>query len=458
MIKHFELGNFKQIHFIGVGGVSMSALAQFCLRRGKIVSGSDRVYSTSLENLSKMGAKIYIGHDKNNVKTADLVVYSSALDSNNPELRFSIDNKITVLKRSQFLGEILKVYKNVIAVSGCHGKTTTTAMIGEVLTLAGYNPTIFLGGEHRCYGNFRMGEKEFAVVEACEYQKNFLDIYHTFSLVLNIDVDHMECYNGVDDLVHTYSEFCSETVKAVGSDSLLCGGLLDNAITFAIDCRARFTAKNIVFEDGKCRFDVFDYNVLLGDIKLNVLGYHNVYNALATVSACSHFNVAFKFIKQGIENFSNVKRRFEKIGKIGKAHAICDYAHHPEELKQTINAVIKTNKKTLFVFQPHTYSRTKLLMNDFIKVLKEVDDLIIYKTYPARERYDKKASAKALYKNLLMDNSKVEYCSTREELKRTIDGKILSKDYQLICFLGAGDVYEIAKTFCKSKKVADSLN
>ncbi len=451
-MTNFNIDFFKHIHFVGIGGVSMSALAHYCLRRGKLVSGSDRVNSLALEKLSNVGAKVYIGHNKDNIVGADLVVYSSALDKANPELEASIKQGIKLVKRSEFLGAILTGYKNVIAVSGCHGKTTTTAMIGNVLALSGLNPTVFLGGEHKCYGNFRFGERQIAVVEACEYQKNFLDIYHTFSLVLNVDEDHMECYEGRQDLVNTYAKFCSNTVKAVGIDSPLSLSLHSDAITFGISEKARFRAENLVCKNGKYSFDAFEHKTLLGTIHLSVLGVHNVYNALATISVCSHFNIPFSIIKSGIEEFENVKRRFESVGYINGIEAVCDYAHHPEELRQTINAVQNTNKKTLFVFQPHTYSRTKALMNEFIEVLKDINELIIYKTYPAREKFDRLSSGKALYKKLIRINTSIRYCSGIEGLKQTIIDKTASKEYQLICFLGAGDIYDQAKRLCKSKK------
>ena len=448
----FNLQNFNHVHFVGVGGVSMSALAEFSLRRGKSVSGSDRASSNLTDRLKKLGAKIYLGHAKENVYGADLVVYSSAICSSNPEIEYAILHKIPLVKRSEFLGAILTKFKHVIAVSGCHGKTTTTAMISSVLIASGRNPTVFLGGESLEYGNFRQGSNEFAVVEACEYQQNFLDLYHTLSVVLNVDKDHLECYRDFEHLQQCYVDFCSNTVKVVGVDNIKKEQLTYSAITFGTLYRARYTARNLECVGGKYSFDLYDFSYNCGRINLNIFGIHNVYNALATASVCFYYGINFSAIKVALENFKNAKRRMEEVGEICSTQAVCDYAHHPEEISKTVNALRQVGDKTLFVFQPHTYSRTKSLMNEFVDVLKQIDGLIIYKTYPAREKYDKKGGAKTLYYKVKQCNSSIKYADSKKSLGLMIKESLLGQEYKRICFLGAGDIYQVAKRLCEDKK------
>lgn len=448
MKDNFDFKNIKKVHFIGVGGISMSALAKYCLRMGKCVSGSDRS-SEGLDELASLGARVYSNHSVSNIENVDLCVYSSSINFDNEELKFCQSENIPTLKRSEFLGKILTRYHNVVAVSGCHGKTTVTAMLANVFKFAGLNPTVFLGGSYKDYSNFRYGGFDYAIVEACEYQKNFLDLYHTFSVVLNVDYDHMETYGNMQTMIDTYKQFCSGTTKAINYDCERCVSLTDGAITFGRGSRARVRAKNVTCKGGKYCFSVYYFNQPLGQINLNVLGEHNIMNALAVVSACLHYNIPFSIIKKGLEDFKGVKRRLELIGSFNSMQAYCDYAHHPEEIDKTIKAISQVYPNTLFVFQPHTYSRTRLLMDKFVSVLKGVD-VIIYKAFPAREKYDKKGSAKTLFNNLLRVNNSVAYCLSDKQLKSAIEKQNANKKYSAICFLGAGDIYNIANKTCKN--------
>lgn len=449
----FDFENFTNVHLIGIGGISMSGIAQYFLSIKKIVSGSDLKPSSITSSLVKNGVRFFPCHKESNLdglKVKDtIIVYTSAIDDKNPELSIAKNEGFTVYKRSEILSLILKCHKKTIMVSGSHGKTTTTALLTEIFSLANKNPTAFLGGESVRYSNFLLGGKEIAIAEACEYKKNLLDFKPNYSVVLNLDMDHHDSYCSERDYIDTFKKFAQNGISFINVDDKKCqeiAGLL--SVTFGIKNKACYMAKSLKKGEDGYSFTAYSFNRPRGRINLKIKGKFNVYNALSAFAVADVFNIPFSIIKEGIENFSGVKRRAEKIGEIKNRPVVCDYAHHPKEIKETLNALEKDG--TLVVFQPHTYSRTKAMMKEFVDALKETENLIIYKTYPAREEFDEEGSAFALYHNLKgVNKGKVVYANSESELILKIKGCCSFSD---LLVLGAGDVYETAKKMTRLKE------
>ncbi len=423
----------------------MSAMAKYLIGTGVLVSGSDKELNKQVIALKKSGIKVYKKFGKTAIDKSDIVVYTSAISEDNIELKYAKKTNKKIFKRSEFLGEILKGFLISIGVSGSHGKTTATSMLSHVLIKANLSPTCFIGGLDKKLSNFYMGKKDFAVIEACEYKKNFLDLKPTISVILNMDNDHLDSYSNMDDMLSAFNSFSKNTVSFVNADDVYCKNLnLNTSITFGIRESASYTAKYILGKDGFYSFTAYAYGVKKGRINLKVFGKHNIYNALSVIAISDYLRVPFKDIKSGIESFLGVDRRMEHMGIRNKISYFCDYAHHPTEINAVLSE-IKDNK-TLIIFQPHTYSRTRILMNDFISALSVGQKVIIYKTYPAREKFDEKGSAYTLYKNLLKSSVDAFYANEKNELIKKIDEQ---KEVEKVLVLGAGDIYEIIEKIVK---------
>ena len=439
MKKSVLLKKSENIYFIGAGGVFMSALIKHCLLLGKNVSGSDKERNEYVEELEKSGVKIFIGHDGKNLKSADMVVYSSAIGGDNPELVKARKLKIPVFKRSEFLAIILKDYTKVIAVAGCHGKTTTAAMITHVLKTAGESPTAFIGGVDNEFSNYLAGERKYLVTEACEYKKNFLDFKPDIAVITNIDNDHMDSFDGETDLINSFSEFSNGAIKIINSDDERSKMLADSdAVTFGIKTPAVVKAENVRKTEKGYAFTLVVRDKKAFRVRLNIAGRFNVYNALATFSVCLSIGINLNAAKRAVENFSSVKRRLEFLGVYKNKKIYADYAHHPSEIKAVLSVF---DDKCLTVFQPHTYSRTKNLKKEFTDVLS-ARNTVIYKTYPAREKYDKAGDGYSLYLNLKKNSRKnVYYAKNEAALIKAVE----KGDEETVVFVGAGDIYYIAK-------------
>ncbi len=436
--------SIKRVHFIGVGGINMSALAKWCICKNLSVSGSDKVKSDLTNQLENLGAKIFIGENVNSVKGANLVVYTSAISKDNKELLYAINNNIAICKRSEFLALILKEYKYSVCVAGSHGKTTITAMVTHVLNQAKLFPTAFIGGLDNDFSNFYYGKRNYVVAEACEYKKNFLDLSPNAVILSNIDNDHMDSYKNEHNMICAFEHFIFGKKAFINYDCNKCKTLsCKDKVTFGLDKRADFTAKYLSYNGKGYSFSVYKNKSRLGRINLQVFGKHNVYNALGSIAFAENLNIDFAVIKNALENFSLAKRRGEYIGNIKNIKCYADYAHHPSEIAVTLDAFIKSREKDIIVFQPHTYSRTENLLLEFISSLSKVKKLIIYKTYPARERYNKNGSAKRLYTELKKVNKNLLYAHNPKQLNECIN--ILSGNVKRVIFLGAGDIYDIAK-------------
>ena len=425
------------VHFIGIGGVSMSSLARYLNSVGFSVSGSDTTPGENLENLSKEGISVSIGQRAENVRGKDVVVYTDAIKSDNPELKEAVENKQYVLKRAELLKIVSENFSKKIGVCGCHGKTTATCMLVHVFKAANKQFTAHIGGFDLKYGNFLANGNKYFISEVCEYKKN-LDCFDAdYAICLNIEPDHMDCYNDENELDNTYFRFLGRAGRAIiyADDKTLALYKNDNSVTYGKDKNCDFFADNIVCKNGKYSFDLYVYGAKTERIRLKTIGWHNVLNALA-VGACAYLcGIDVKTIKRGLESFKGVKRRFEHIGNIGKAEVYADYAHHPTEITEAIKTIKEAkNGKFYFVFQPHTYSRTIFLRDEFVAALSAAENLMLFKTFPAREEYIEGGSAKDLAK--IIKNA--EYFESAEALAAALKGKVKSGDTVLI--LGAGDL------------------
>lgn len=452
MRKKSFFESLRHIHFIGIGGISMSALAKLCISRGIKVSGSDKTKSHITEELEHLGARVFYNHKKTNLITPDLVVYTSAISEQNPELMFAKKNFKT-LERSDFCGLICKEFKTVIAVSGTHGKTTTTGMISAIFTQAGLNPTTLVGGEDiNLNGNIRIGSNDFLITEACEYKAHFLKFEYNTAVVTNIEYDHPDYYHNEKELISSFKKFIQKSKNNVVVDEKIVNLLgTHNYITCSLSGNSNFLAKNICYYNGQVKYDCFKDGNFFARITLKVIGNHNISNSLYSIAVADFYNIPKKDIVDGLKEFSGIKRRMEYLGKINNNFVFADYAHHPTEILASLETLKQVYKKQLFVlFQPHTYSRTKYLMSGFISSLKDVDKLIILPTFSAREKPIKRASAKMLYSNLKFVKNDTLYLSSNKSISK----EILKVSNHIIIFVGAGDIYEKAKEIVRSNKLS----
>lgn len=431
----------------------MMGLAKLMLSLGKEISGSDSNKTEEINVLKNQGVNIFIGHNKwNIVPDIDLVVYTGAVKENNIELLTAKKLGIKTLERSEFLGEISLLYENVIAVSGTHGKTTTTAIIGKIFQYANLRPTIHVGGEVKDFeSNFVIGNKKYFITEACEYRESFKYLKPNTAIITNIESDHMDYYKTFDNLKKAFNNFA----KITKEDLILCNNkyideinLNCNTTSVGVSCMSEIRAYNILEKNNGYSFDVFKEDKLIGNFYINLIGFHNIYNALCAIAVALKYGIESDVIKKALEEFKGINRRNEKIGEINNVPVICDYAHHPTEIKNSINAIKEKYNKILCVFQPHTYSRTINLMEEF-KDSFYVDCLIIFKTYSAREKYKSKGSAKSLFKNI---NCKDKiYVGFDYMLKKKLNKMVSNFDVVLV--LGAGDIYNRVKKVIINKKI-----
>ena len=434
----------KRIHFIGGGGIGMSGLIKYLAEKGYAVSASDKNFS-SLISLENYNVKTFCGHKKSNVKNADVVVYSSAIKDDNPELLEAKRNKAKILKRSQLLNQILSLHKISIGVAGSHGKTTATNFIAQMLLHLNKKPTVFLGGENVEFGNFLMGEN-IALAEVCEYKRNILDLLVDIAVVLNIDNDHLDTYKNVEEQIKAFNQFVKNSLAIINVDDKNARKLkAKQKLTVSLKRKATVRAKKIIKKESGYEFTLYVKNKKYGKVFLNNARRHNVLNALTAICVALHLNLDINLAVESLKTLSGVKRRDEYLGDINGVKVYQDYAHHPTEIVETLKSY---GKDTLYIFQPHTYSRTKLLFNDFIKAFKGAKNLIIYKTYPARESFDENGDAKRLYLELNRLNKNVYYEHTINGLKQKISQK--SANVKKIVSVGAGDLYEIIKNILKN--------
>ena len=444
-----KIRNKQKIHFVGIGGVSMSSLAVWAKRCGHEVSGSDMQYSDIVKKLINFGINISIGHDINNVKEASLVVYSNATDTS-CEVAHAKKLGIKTVSRAQFLAGVLKEYSNTVCVAGAHGKTTTTALVYNVLKTAGKLPSLHLGANLISSGrSYEYSNKDSMVCEACEYKDAFLHFPTSIGVILNIAPEHLDYFKDYNGVLNSFNKFANNSQNLVinydffNKNAVFFEHFDKKVLTFGLNY-GNFTAKNIVQNNnGTYCFDCYKNDKYYLKIKLNLIGKHNVLNALATIAVCDMLKISKKHICTGLQTFEGVERRFEYLHK--DKFLVHDYAHHPDEISATLTETLNFYKhKLLVVFQPHTYSRTKHLMQDFKKCFLKAKEVLILKTYSAREKYDAKGSAKCLANNL---GNNAKYIRSFKIAKEYVCDKI--KQGYGVLFLGAGDIYSFSKIVAK---------
>lgn len=449
----------KIIHFIGIGGISMSGLAEILLNNNYKISGSDRSKSELTSNLESKGATIYIGHDKDNIKDVDLVVYTAAIPKDNPELLRAKELNIPTMDRAEFLGHVMKGHKYNIAISGTHGKTTTTSMLSHITLAADLDPTILVGGNlDAINGNVRVGNSNYFITEACEYKASFLKFYPYIGIILNIEADHLDFYKDIDDIQNTFIKFAKlipkEGFLIINADDERALSILNevdcNVITFGIK-EGTIRAKNIIFNHNGCpSFDVYNGENKLFSLTLNVPGTYNILNSLASISASIGLNVDKEFINKGLSSFHGTHRRFEMKGKVDGITVIDDYAHHPTEIKATLNAAKNFPHNRIFcVFQPHTYSRTISLFEDFSHSFFNTNTLVLADIYAAREKDTGIVSSDKLG-NRIRENG--VNCKNLHDFNSILE--FLNKELKagdLLITIGAGDVYKVGEMFLKNR-------
>lgn len=435
----------KKYYFIGIGGISMSALAIFLKLGGELVCGSDLTESETTKNLSTFNIPFFVGHNEENIKSfmPDFVVINCAINDENDELKWAKKNKIKIISRAKLLGEFSKNFKNVIAISGTHGKTTTVGMISEIFIEAGLKPTVHIGGIlNKIKSNFLVGEQKFFITEACEYKNSFLFLKPKIGAMLNIERDHMDFFKNYKELENSFDKFLANSrVKIYPKNAKTDFDFYYQTNTKIIN----FYAKNIEKSKHGIIFKYYEGENFISTIRLNTFGIHNVNDALVAIMIARHYKIKIADIKRALKNFSGVERRFESLGQLKNSLIIHDYAHHPTEIKKVISQA-KELGKVLTVFQPHTFSRTKKLFNNFKSAFDESDMTILFKTYPAREIESMGYSAQKLY-NALKDKINIEYYNNEDEILTRIN--IQSENFDVILMLGAGNIDLLAKKLLK---------
>lgn len=441
----------QSYHFIGIGGAGMSAIAKVMLQSGFRVSGSDLQDTTVTRRLARMGAKIFKGHDKHNVEGTDVVVVSSAVPSWNEELLHARELGIPIVHRADMLAQLMENRKGIV-IAGTHGKTTTTSMIGIILERAGLDPTLVVGGEvDDIGGNAKLGSGEFVVAEADESDGSFLRLKPFVSVVTNVDDDHLDHYGDIESVEKAFKDFVSLTHEngftVVCADGRWMRGLTEGSpsrvFTYGLGDGADFTCRDLTLKSIGSRFVAISDGIELGPVDLVVPGSHNVSNALAAIAVCMKLGVEFDDIRQSLSRFTGVHRRFQTLGEVGGVWVVDDYAHHPTEIRATLEAARNaTDGRLICVFQPHRYTRTQRLHTEFGRSFAGVDELIVTEIYPAGERPIEGVSAKLIADAARASGLKsVKYIPELNEVPGDLVSRVRPGD--LVLFIGAGNVWTV---------------
>lgn len=445
----------QAIHFIGIGGISMSGLAEILMDEGFQVSGSDAHRSELTEHLESRGAVLYYGQKAENIKDGiDAVVYTAAIHPDNPEFMEVKRRGIPMLSRAALLGQMMKNYKHAIAVSGTHGKTTTTSMITEIFLQADNDPTISVGGIlNSIGGNIRVGGPEFFVTEACEYTNSFLSFYPTMAVILNIEEDHLDFFKDIHDIRNSFRLFAEKVAEGglvimngdIEKYREITANVKGRVITFGHGADNDYTAENITYDEyARPSFDLLVKGDRICRLTLGVQGEHNVYNALAAVAAAVESGIPYEDIAAGLAAYTGTNRRFEKKGELNGVTIIDDYAHHPQEIEATLKAARNYPHKRIWcAFQPHTYSRTKSFLEGFAESLALADCVILADIYAARETDTLGVSSADIVKRLKEKGVEAWYLPTFPEIETFILENCIPGD--LLITMGAGDIVKVGE-------------
>lgn len=453
-MDNFKLEDFKskRFYFVGIGGISMSAMAFFLHQKGFAVSGSDLAKNDEVVKLQRAGIIVFNSHKKENIKGSNVVVFSSAIGEDNEEILEAKKQNLIIMKRAELLGIIARCYETVIAVAGSHGKTTASGMLVETLKCAKLNPSYHIGGVLQDNNsNYSIASNKYFVVEACEYKDNFLFLKPDYALVLNIDSDHLDYFKDLDGVKNSFLKFAKlvQNPKNViaNADDKNSALILKFSSTFGVKNNADVMAKDIQeYRPGYYSFNVLYGSKNLGKIKLNILGKHNILNALAVIQIALKLGIDFDVAKVGIENYKGVKRRCEFIGRVNGAEVYHDYAHHPKQIEKMILTFKKIERqkkgRVIVVFEPHTYSRTKFLFDDFVFSLSLADIVVLAPVYSARELPEMGYNSLKLYDALKSKNKSVYFGKTYDEIKLEVERQAEKSDTVLV--LGAGTIENLA--------------
>ena len=444
----------KKIHFIGIGGISMSGIAYIMQSFNATISGSNIVSNDVTDKLIKDGLNVLIGHHPEMINDADIIVYTAAIKEDDPELVKAKKLNKEIYERAEFLGKLSQHYKNCLCIAGTHGKSTTTGMVSLIFLEAKLNPTIQIGAMlDEINGNYYVGDNNYLIMESCEYKDSFLHFFPTGSIITNIDDDHLDYFKDLQTIKKSFNKFINlmseNGILVKNNDDKNSDNVENNykgtIITYGINNFADYTAKNIIKNDlGHYSFDVYKNNNYLTKICLNINGYHNIYNALAALALSYNYIKDINIIKKGLEKYHGVDRRFQYLGIYNNAYLYDDYAHHPTEIKATLDSVksIKHNHEYI-IFQPHTYSRTKEHLDEFASILSNFENVIIAPIYAAREINTFNVSEDMLVDKIKVNNKNVIYLDSYEKIKEYIINK--AKPQDLIISIGAGDANKIVK-------------
>lgn len=450
--------NFEEpihVHFIGIGGISMSGLAEILLEEGFTISGSDAKQSALTDSLAQKGATIYIGQKASNLSIRPaLVVYTAAIREDNEEFKAAVDAGIPMLSRAELLGQIMDNYEKSIAVAGTHGKTTTTSMISQILLVAKADPTISVGGILEAIGgNIRVGASEVFITEACEYTNSFLHFHPKYSIITSVEAEHLDFFKDIDDIRRSFHEFAGNTAHdgvliingQIAALDQITNNLSCSVTTYGLCENDDFYAKNITYNDHACgTYTLMHKTEDLGTVSLSVPGRHNVSNSLAAIALCLNLGLPLDVIKKGLLQFGGTKRRFEYKGTKNGITVIDDYAHHPTEVAATLTAARNyPHGRIICVFQPHTYSRTEAFLSDFARVLSMADIVVLADIYAAREKNTIGISSKDLLAELQKNGQESYYFPSFDEIEKFLSEKCINND--LLITMGAGDVYLIGE-------------
>lgn len=446
----------SHVHFIGIGGISMSGLAAILLKEGFVVSGSDSHESELTDRLQAAGARIAYQQAADNITDGiDVVVYTAAIHPSNPEYAAAVAKKIPLLTRAQLLGQMMKNYKIPICVSGTHGKTTTTSMAAHILMAADMDPTISVGGILPLIkGNYRIGSNDTFLMEACEYTNSFLSFFPKISIILDIDADHLDFFKDLDDIRHSFRKFAEllpdDGVLIINADDPACKmitkGITCKIITYSMSNKGEYTADLVTYDKrGNASFRALYKGNPIGNFSLQVPGQHNVSNALAAIALARELGIDAATIENGFESFHGTNRRFEYKGKMKcGATVIDDYAHHPTEIKATLHTAERVPHETIWcVFQPHTYTRTKALLPQFAEALSIADHVVLADIYAARELDIYGVSSRDLQAEIQKLGTDCDYFPSFEEIEDFLRANV--KDGDLVITMGAGNIVQVGE-------------
>jgi UDP-N-acetylmuramate--alanine ligase len=459
----------KQIHFVGIGGIGMSGIAELLLNLGYPISGSDLQESDITRRLESLGGVIHIGHDKAWIEGADVVVTSSAVGGDNPEVQGALEAHIPVIPRAEMLAELMRLSKFGIAIAGSHGKTTTTSMVGWLLAQAKLDPTLVIGGKVDCFGgsNAKLGEGDFLVAEADESDGSFLKLAPVLEVVTNIDLEHLDYYRSIDEIKSLFLEFIDK-IPFYGA-VILClddphiaailPEIKKRILTYGLTSQANINARNITTNGLTSRFEVSRENETLGEISLSLAGIHNIYNALAAITVGLELDIPFAVIGAALQSFSGVQRRLQIKGERSGITVVDDYGHHPTEIRATISALRDAwpKRRIVVLFQPHRYSRTKFLAEDFYTAFHEADILLLTEIYKAGETPIPGITAENLLEGIKQHGHR--HAFFEPSFERLIDrGLGMLNPGDVVLTLGAGNIWQAGESLLERLGVQGENN